>query len=126
MLNLPPTNLLLYILAIPAIFGAILAAKFFKNKKQLKEISRNLFYPFRKEPYCLNNVGIKNLEELFKNLEKFEALPKDEQVNAKRIWVPDWIEHLGDHTLAKELRSNPEKFAEIIGKRYYLLKIFNN
>lgn len=126
MLNLPPTNLLVYILAIPAIFGAILAVKFLKNKKQLKEISRSLFYPFRKELYCLNNVEIKNLEELFKNLEKFEALPKDEQINAKRIWVPDWIEHLGDHTLAKELRSNPEKFAEIIGKRYYLLKIFNN
>ena len=42
MLNLPPTNLLLYILAIPAIFGAILAAKFFKNKNLKKKIDEKV------------------------------------------------------------------------------------
>jgi hypothetical protein len=107
---------------MPVIFVAVLGVKLFKNRKQLKELSRNLFNPFKKEPYYLNNVKIKNFEELFQNRDRFEALPEDDRINAKRIWVPDWLEHLGDHSLAKELRSDPEQFAEIIEKRYLLIK----
>ena len=126
MLNFPLANLFSYIVAIPVIFGAISAVKLFKNKKHLREISRSLLNPFKKDPYYLNGAKIKNFEELFENRDKFEALPEDDRMNAKRIWVPDWIEYLGDHTLARELRSNPEKFTEILEKRYLLIKTFSN
>jgi len=124
--NFQPTDLLLYILTFLVIFVAMFIVKFFKNKKQLKDISKSMFNPFKKEVYYLNGMEIKNLEGLFENCEKIEALPEDDRINAKRIWVPDWIEHLGDHTLAKELRSNPEKFSEILGERYSLLRKFSN
>lgn len=93
-----------------------------KKKAEMSMLTTSLFAPAGKNPYYLNRgsraTAIRNMAELRDHLGVFtmEEIP----------WLASWIEYLGDKETADRLRETPEKFKEIIEKRYYALREFYN
>lgn len=87
----------------------------------LQRLARTLFQAPGKNPYILrefNNMAIANLEDLVKNLDKF-----NEQ---SAVWLANWVEYLGDPILAYRLRQTPARFRAVVEERYRQLQRASN
>jgi hypothetical protein len=83
-------------------------------EEELKELEELLFRPVGKEPYYLSDRALKNLQDLVDNLEFFIGHEGD--------WVADWLEYLGDKTVAENIHKSPGDFKLIVIERFNELK----
>lgn len=84
--------------------------------QNLAEEARKLLRPSDRQPYWLGSQPIGNLEDLVNNLEQF--------TDDHAYWVADWIEYLGDGQTAERIRTERQRFKEIVRQRYQELKQF--
>jgi hypothetical protein len=80
-----------------------------KDSETARMFAGKMFMPEGKNPYYKGETAIRNLDELDRNLNTFDA--------SEASWVADWIEYLGDPTTATKIRKTPSEFKTIIHQR---------
>ena len=88
-----------------------------REPSRMRTLARRMFWPENKKPYIFNGKPLKDLKDLKDYLVAFTG--------KEALWVAAWIEYLGDHELARNIRDRPKKFKELILKRYEELKLYS-
>lgn len=87
-----------------------------RENETAKNFAARMFSPQGKNPYYKGEMAIRNLDELDRNLNTFDA--------SEAPWVADWLEYLGDPTTAARIRRAPADFKRIVHERREELKKF--
>jgi hypothetical protein len=86
------------------------------RKIELAKLAAALFSPTDKNPYYSGCLAIANLRELHQHLELFSP--------DAALWLAQWLEYLGDTATASKIRTEPDRFRQIVVDRYEELKEF--
>jgi hypothetical protein len=90
------------------------------KRMKLSQLATALFRPMEKNSYIFNkgstSIAITDLNDLRDNLDSFTV--------QEALCLASWLDYLGDHETADNIREEPVQFKEIIADRYDELKEF--